>query len=90
MENSYQEEINLDKVESVTIGFAWEQYTKQRSVGLISGLISKYEAGIDCDASAYIFKNENGICRISECVDYHNLSAENGSIVHGGDSKTGG
>ncbi len=87
MKKSVGKEIVIDGSYPITIKFSWEQYDKQRSGGLISGLIESSNSAVDCDASAYIFEARNGNLEVSNCVNYQQLVSSDGSIVHGGDNK---
>lgn len=86
MKKNVGQDITFDGSFPITVKFAWEQYKKQHSTGLISGLIEKAESSVDCDASAFVIKENAGKLELSYSIDYTNLASEDGSIVHEGDN----
>ena len=87
MKKRVGKEIIIDGSYPITIRFFWEQYGKQRSGGLINGLLEKNDQSVDCDASAYIIEENSGEAKACKCVNYEKLVSDDGSIVHGGDNK---
>ncbi len=86
--------MSADKNISGTIlaQFGWNAFSKQRSGGLISGILTGNSA-IDCDARA-IFCAKGGkpvSSNIKEaCLCYDNADMFGSSAIHYGDNKTGG
>ncbi|WP_026657818.1 TerD family protein [Butyrivibrio sp. AC2005] len=76
----------------VLVQFGWNAYSKQRSGGLISGILSG-DSSIDCDSRA-IFCKKNGkpvSMNVGEaCLYYGNADMFASSAIHFGDNKTGG
>jgi hypothetical protein len=86
-----RETFDLGNVD-IEIRFGWDAYPRQRSGGLISGLVDNGVVSVDCDGSViFCRKDGNPISDdICECCDYYqNLSMFNSAVVHGGDNKTG-
>lgn len=72
--------------------FGWNSFPRQRSGGLIGGLLDK-EVSIDCDAKAFFCK-EDGTPISSRlegcCLYYGNMNMFDGAAVHQGDNQIGG
>ena len=77
--------------EKIEIRFNWDAYPKQRSLGLIGGLMAESTA-VDCDACA-IFCDRKGkplSAQVKEsCLSYDNASMFDGAARHKGDNRTG-
>ena len=89
--NMYQgNEISIAN-EKIKVCFNWDAFPRQRSMGLIGGLL--YESvSVDCDASAVFFdRNEKPIStqKNEACLRYDNDSMFDGAARHGGDNQSG-
>lgn len=86
-----QEKFELRNAD-IEIRFGWDAYPRQRSGGLVSGLVDNGVVSVDCDGSV-IFCGKDGKPISGDihecCVYYQNLSAFNSAVVHGGDNTTG-
>lgn len=73
------------------IRFNWDAYPRQRSVGLIGGLLTE-STSIDCDACA-VFCDKEGKALSKQkketCLSYDNDTMFDGAARHMGDNQTG-
>ena len=77
--------------EKIEIRFGWDAYPRQRSMGLIGGLLTE-STFVDCDACAvFCDRNRKPISaqRNNICLSYDNDFMFNGAACHRGDNKTG-
>ncbi|MBR1497916.1 MAG: TerD family protein [Oscillospiraceae bacterium] len=82
--------LELDRAQKIRVGFAWEQYERQRSRGLIAAALSPMKTAVDCDASAFVLgKNGDGTPALLGCASCGELRVLGGSVVHRGDDRTG-
>lgn len=75
----------------IEIRFNWDAYPKQRSIGLIGGLLAE-PTSVDCDACAiFCDRDAKPLSRqLKEtCLSYDNESMFNGAARHKGDNRTG-
>lgn len=87
--NTQSSIISADKI---IVGFGWDAFLRQRSGGLISGILSASDSGVDCDGAAIVCDRDGRPLsdKLSECcVYYGNLKMFDNAIVHHGDDQTG-
>ena len=77
--------------EKIEARFGWDAFPRQRSMGLIGGLLAE-STSVDCDACA-VFCDKNGKPISSQeketCLSYMNDSMFDGAAHHNGDNTTG-
>ncbi|MBQ1489879.1 MAG: TerD family protein [Eubacterium sp.] len=87
--NEFDIRINVDRI---IVGFGWDAFARQRSGGLLSGLLeSRRRTDVDFDGAATLL-DEMGQPIASDpsacCVYYDNLSMY-GALIHTGDDQSG-
>lgn len=86
MKNDGRKGFSIDGCCPVTFEFSWDLYSRQHSGGLISGCFSKQDSTVDCDASAYLIRNNDGKKTVTEEVTYDHPTACGGAVRHRGDN----
>lgn len=77
--------------DKIDIRFGWDAFPRQRSMGLIGGLMSE-PTSVDCDACAVFCDNAGKpiSSRLSEtCLSFINNSMFHDAALHSGDNRTG-
>ena len=87
------EEMRLNNVSLIRVGFGWELYPRQYSAGFLGSLLggAKPEEA-DCDASAVLFDRDDrpaGGKLSTCCIYYGNTNLYDFTLVHNGDNLTG-
>lgn len=88
-----EEEMLLNNVSLIRVGFGWELYPRQYSAGFLGSLLggAKPEEA-DCDASAVLFDRDDrpaGGKLSTCCIYYGNTNLYDFTLVHNGDNLTG-
>lgn len=74
----------------ITVGLGWDEVTKPKSGGLLSGLLGGGgSADVDCDASAILLDAQGKLTSKDRLVYFGNLQSKDQSVKHSGDNLTG-
>ena len=74
----------------IMVGLGWDEVSKGKSGGFLSGLLGGKPAEIDCDASAIMLDSQNKLTSKERLVYFGNLQSADKSVKHSGDNLTGG
>jgi len=73
----------------IMVGLGWDEVSKPKSGGLLSGFLGGKPAAIDCDASAILLDAQNKLTSKDRLVYFGNLQSADQSVKHSGDNLTG-
>ncbi|MDQ7096886.1 TerD family protein [Desulfosporosinus sp. PR] len=74
----------------IMVGLGWDEVSKTKSGGFLSGLLGTKPAEIDCDASALMLDANDKLTSKERLVYFGNLHSADQSVRHSGDNLTGG
>lgn len=74
----------------IMVGLGWDEVSKTKSGGFLSGLLGGKPAEIDCDASALLLDANDKLTSKDRLVYFGNLQSADKSVKHSGDNLTGG